>query len=137
MKKIHSIKFGIYYEDTDSSGFTYHTTYLRFAERARTELLKKSFSEILNTMSKNLYFFVVKELSVNFIKPSHLFDELKIDTFFLSNKMTSLMLKHDIFCKKLLICSIIVKLVWIKNDSGKPSRIPSNLISRFKVLEVV
>ena len=60
MKKIHKISFNVYYEDTDSTGFVYHTTYLRFAERARTELLKKSFSDVIEILNKDDFFFVVK-----------------------------------------------------------------------------
>ena len=43
MNKPEIFKLSIYYEDTDSSGFVYHTSYLKFAERARTELVKKNF----------------------------------------------------------------------------------------------
>ena len=45
MKQIHQTKFEIFYEDTDSSGFTYHTTYLKFAERARSQFVKKNLEE--------------------------------------------------------------------------------------------
>ncbi|GIR26418.1 MAG: hypothetical protein CM15mP40_10260 [Alphaproteobacteria bacterium] len=43
MKKIHEDKFKIYYENTDSSGFAYHTAYLSMAERARSNMLNKDF----------------------------------------------------------------------------------------------
>jgi len=46
MKKIHQTKFEIFYEDTDSSGFTYHTSYLKFAERARSQFVMKNLEEI-------------------------------------------------------------------------------------------
>ena len=42
MKKVHQTKFEIFYEDTDSSGLTYHTTYLKFAERARSQFVKEN-----------------------------------------------------------------------------------------------
>ena len=61
-----TIELRIYYEDTDSSGFVYHTSYLKFAERARTELVKKKFSELKELMEKNLFFFVVSELKISF-----------------------------------------------------------------------
>ena len=46
MKKIHEDKFKIYYENTDSSGFAYHTAYLSMAERARSNMLNKDFPEL-------------------------------------------------------------------------------------------
>ena len=71
MNKPEIFKLSIYYEDTDSSGFVYHTSYLKFAERARTELVKK-FSELKELMEKNLFFFVVSELKIKFLEPSFL-----------------------------------------------------------------
>ncbi len=38
---VHAYRVRIYYEDTDSSGLVYHANYLRFAERARTEMLRE------------------------------------------------------------------------------------------------
>ena len=70
MKKIHQTKFEIFYEDTDSSGFTYHTTYLKFAERARSQFVKENLEEIKNCMINNSFFFVVKEIKVNFFNES-------------------------------------------------------------------
>ena len=83
MKKIHQTKFEIFYEDTDSSGFTYHTTYLKFAERARSQFVKENLEEIKNCMLNNSFFFVVKEIKVSFFKPTFLYDQLNVKTFFL------------------------------------------------------
>jgi acyl-CoA thioester hydrolase len=37
---IHSLPVRVYYEDTDAAGIVYYANYLKFAERARTELLR-------------------------------------------------------------------------------------------------
>ena len=41
IEKFHKINIRIYYEDTDAGGIVYHSKYLNFAERARTEFLRK------------------------------------------------------------------------------------------------
>ena len=56
MKKISTKKIDIYYEDTDASGLTYHTSYLKFAERARSDILKKKFPEIVEFSKKKFIF---------------------------------------------------------------------------------
>ena len=137
MKKIHKISFNVYYEDTDSTGFVYHTTYLRFAERARTELLKKSFSHVIEILNKDDFFFVVKEIGVNYVKPSFLFDELIVVTYFLGNRIASLDLHQEIVKDKKIICKMDVKLVLVDKKSKRPMKIPRNIISRFKSMEVV
>ena len=38
---VHVFPLRVYYEDTDSGGVVYHCNYFRFAERARTEMLRQ------------------------------------------------------------------------------------------------
>ena len=137
MKQIHQTKFEIFYEDTDSSGFTYHTTYLKFAERARSQFVKENLKEIKNCMINNSFFFVVKEIKVNFFKPTFLYDQLNVKTFFLKNTLASLDLKQLIFKNDIVICEVFVKLVWIDGKSNKPSKISKNIIARFNSFEIV
>ena len=137
MNKPEIFKLSIYYEDTDSSGFVYHTSYLKFAERARTELVKKKFSELKELMEKNLFFFVVSELKIKFLEPSFLNDELEIEKHFEKNTISSIELLQQIKKHKNVICKANVKLVWINGISKKPSRIPKNIIARFNSRQVV
>ena len=137
MKKIHQTKFEIFYEDTDSSGFTYHTSYLKFAERARSQFVKENLKEIKNDMINNSFFFVVKEIKVNFFKPSFLYDPVDVKTFFIKNSFSSLDLQQLIFKNDIVICEVLVKLVWINGKSNKPSKISKNIIARFNSFEIV
>ena len=129
--------YTVYYEDTDASGLTYHTTYLKFSERARSEILNNFFPEIINSLRDNSFFFVVKDIYINFIKPTHLFDKLKVITSYVDNSYTSLKLSHLITFENNRVCEINVKLAWIDGGSQKPAKIPKNIISRFKPSEIV
>ena len=135
--KIHSYNVDIFYEDTDSSGFTYHTSYLRFAERARSKLVKERFPELIEKMEKNIFFFVVKEINVEFFTPSFLNDELTVNTFFIKSKSASIDLNQIVLRGEMKICKIFVRLVWINGKSKKPSRIPKKIIDRFNNTEIV
>ena len=137
MKRIHVDKFKIYYENTDSSGFTYHTAYLLMAERARSNMLNKDFPELTEILKKNTKFFVVKNIKVDFFKPAKLFDNLDIITFYTGNSYTSLNLIQKIEKDGILISRIDVKLVWIDGEKKKPIKIPRNIISRFKSMDIV
>ena len=57
MKKVHSSSISVYYEDTDSTGVVYHTNYLKYAERARSNLIRDKFPEIQNLFNSNVFFF--------------------------------------------------------------------------------
>ena len=137
MKKIHEDKFKIYYENTDSSGFTYHTAYLSMAERARSNMLNKDFPELTQMLKKNSKFFVVKNIKVDFFKPAKLFDNLDIITFYTGNSFTSLNLTQKIEKNGIDISKIDVQLVWIDGEKKKPIKIPRNIIYRFKSIDIV
>ena len=137
MKKIHEDKFKIFYENTDSSGFTYHTAYLSMAERARSNMLNKDFPELTQMLKKNSKFFVVKNIKVDFFKPSKLFDNLDIITFYIGNSFTSLNLTQKIEKNGIDISKIDIQLVWIDGEKKKPIKIPRNIIYRFKSIDIV
>ena len=42
MSNHHELPVRVYYEDTDAGGIVYHASYIRFAERGRTEMLRDS-----------------------------------------------------------------------------------------------
>tara|TARA_Y200000002_G_C22294311_1_gene501811 strand:- start:60 stop:473 length:414 start_codon:yes stop_codon:yes gene_type:complete len=137
MKKIHQTKFEIFYEDTDSSGFTYHTSYLKFAERARSQFVRENLEEIKDKMINNSFFFVVREIKVSFFKPTFLYDQLDVKTFFLKNSQASVDLKQLILKNDIVMSEVFVKLVWINGKSNRPSKISKNIIARFNSFEVV
>ena len=137
MKRVHEDKFKIYYENTDSSGFAYHTAYLSMAERARSNMLIKDFPELTEMLKKNSKFFVVKKIKIDFLKPAKLFDNLDIITFYAGNSFTTLNLTQKIEKNGIGISKIDVQLVWIDGGKKKPIKIPRNIIYRFKSMDIV
>ncbi len=137
MKKIHSSFFDVFYEDTDLTGFVYHTNYIKFAERARSNLVREQFPDVQKLMNSNKFYFVVSKLSTNFLKPARLGDNLRVETYFFEHSFCSIKLRQKIFIKSKLITQIDVKLVWINGNTTRPTKIPENIIARFNSLEVV
>ena len=131
-KKKHIYKTSIYYEDTDAGGIVYHTSYLRFAERARTEFLRSVHPSFLTSLRDGENFFVLRWLEVNFLKPSYLFDEITVETKILKIQKTYLKLNQLIKKNRSEICDINLDLVWIVKNKKIPTKINEDLISRFK-----
>ena len=67
-KKYHQLNIRIYFEDTDYGGIVYHSKYLNFAERARTELLRKINLDQSIIEKKYGLIFVVKKLNIELHK---------------------------------------------------------------------
>lgn len=86
------LKVRIYYEDTDSGGIVYHSNYIKFCERARSEIVFASGIEF----DENRHF-VVTKLEANYLKPAILGDVLDVKTKLIKVGAVSLVLAQDIY----------------------------------------
>ena len=76
----HSFPIRVYYEDTDFSGIVYHANYLRFIERARTEMLREKDIHQGEILSGEKLFFVVARMNLEFLRPARMDDLLTVET---------------------------------------------------------
>ena len=122
----------IYYEDTDLGGIVYHANYLKFCERARSEIF---FSKGLVPIDGNRSFMVTK-IEADFLGSATLADMIEVKTSIYQTKKISLILLQEIFLieragQKLddeqKIFSTKVKLAYI--EDGKPILIPQEQLS--------
>ena len=130
MTKIYEYKFKIYYEDTDSGGVVYYANYLKFIERARSEIIKSLGFSNTNLMEKFNLFFIVKYCNINYKKPAKLEDELIVFTSVVSLSKTSLVMKQDVKRHDDLVAESEVCLVAV-DMKGKPTKIPEELKKLF------
>ena len=125
----HNLK--VYYEDTDSGGVVYYANYLKFLERARTEALfsigfsNKKIQENYNSL------IIVKSCNIEYKKPAHLEDELKVRSFVKSITKTSFFMNQIITKDDEIIVEAQVHLVFV-NKEGKPIKIPDEIYLKFK-----
>ncbi len=117
------MKIRIYYEDTDAGGIVYHTNYIKYCERARSELFFKR--DTTPTDGKNSGF-VVKNISANFLGMAYLGDMVEVKTEVIIKKISSITLKQSILSKDKKIFEMDILLVFVRD--GKPKRIPKNLL---------
>lgn len=118
------MKIRIYYEDTDAGGVVYHTNYIKYCERARSELF---FSNNRPVTVNNCHF-VIKNLKADFIKPAKLGDMVDVKTKMLSHKKTSMVIKHDIYREDELLFSAELLAVYVDATVGRPKRIDEDTI---------
>jgi len=77
---VHRHKVRVYFEDTDAGGVVYHATFLAFAERARTEMMRefgKSHAEMIRETGA---IFTVRQCTIEYLRPARLDDLLEIET---------------------------------------------------------
>jgi len=128
MSKKYKHKIKVYYEDTDSGGVVYYANYLKFLERARTEMLNSENLSNTKLLKENKIFIIVKSCNINFIKPAKLEDELEIISYTKTVTKTSFIMHQSILKKNEMISDAEVHLV-IVNEQGKPTKFPNSLRS--------
>ncbi len=113
------MKIRVYYEDTDAGGIIYHTNYIKYCERARSEIFFEK--NIMPTLGQESGF-VVRDIKASFLATSTLGDMLEVTTHIITLKRSSLILLQEVWRDKTKIFSMEIVLVYI--DKGKPCRMP-------------
>ncbi len=107
----------VYYEDTDAGGIVYHSNYLNFCERARSEFFfQKGMTPILNDAH-----FVVRKMDCDFISSAKFADVLEVTTDVLEINRASFKLFHEIKKDDKVLFTATVLAVLAKE--GKVQRI--------------
>ena len=123
--------FKIYYEDTDSGGVVYYANYLKFIERARTEMINE-LGFTLTTLHKDYdRLFLVKKIECEYIESCSLEDRLKVQSRVLLLKNASFELEQNILKQNNIIFRSKILMVCV-NSQGAPSKIPNGLHSLMK-----
>ena len=119
----------VYYEETDAGGVVYHSNYLHFMERARTEWLRQlGFSQEQCRREQNLLFAVTK-MEIQFLAPARLDDTLTVSVLLHSYKQASLTLQQGIHRdsdhRQLIQATVHIVAL---NNQFKPTRLPVDLV---------
>ena len=133
----HKNNVRVYYEDTDAGGVVYHSNYLKYAERSRTEMLRKY--KIEQEVLKNNYSirFIVKDLFIEYYKAAILDDYLTIKSLIIKISSAKIKMEQEIYRKNTLLAKINITLGSI-NLEGKPSRLPIfvlNILSAGQIIK--
>jgi acyl-CoA thioester hydrolase len=124
----HKLALRVYYEDTDFSGRVYHASYLRFLERGRTEWLRARGVAQQDLARDGSIVFVVRRLTIDFVKPALMDDMLTIDTRLASLGAASFDFAQAILRDGATLAEALVSVVALK--AGRPSRLPAELRAR-------
>ena len=124
-------KLKVYYEDTDAGGVVYYANYLKFLERARSELIYSFGLSNKKLLKEYDTLIIVKSCNIQYKKPAKLEDELEIDSKIKSFTKTSFTIDQTIKRKEEIISLAEIVLVTV-DKSGKPIKIPKVLANFIK-----
>ena len=131
----------VYYEDTDSGGVVYYANYLKFMERARTELLRSIGYEQDQLQQEWGIIFAVHSASIQYKKPARFNDELTVVTTISSLAKASILFKqsvnlaashHGAAVNGGLLADAEIKIACLNAEKFSPQSIPKTIIENIK-----
>lgn len=121
----------VYWEDTDASGIVYHTAYLRWAERARTELLRSFGFDQSRLLSEIGVAFAVRRCDIDFLLPARLDDLLDVETEVAEVGGASIRLAQRIGRSGDALARLLLRLACLDRE-GRPVRVPAAVRAAFE-----
>jgi acyl-CoA thioester hydrolase len=121
---IHRYSLRVYYEDTDAGGVVYHATYLRYAERARTEALRDAGIPHAALVERFHRMFMVHRAEIDYVRPAVLDDLLVVETETMDVGGATVLLRQTVRGSSGVCASLCIKLACVQLEGNRPARIP-------------
>ena len=117
----------VYFEDTDAGGVVYHSRYLNFFERARTEMMRARGLSMTELKEKHKLIWVVLDINARFMQAAKLDDELLVTAEVTWMKGVRQGFRQQMTRKEdgVLIATAELSAVMLHADSLKPARMPA------------
>jgi acyl-CoA thioester hydrolase len=128
----HYFEVRVYYENTDAGGVVYHADYLKFAEQARTELLRGH--GISQAELKHLYtcVLVVTQLNIKYEKAARLDDIIQVRTKLERTSKATLDLHQTLWVGEDRIADMAVTVAAVDSEKWNLTRLPEDMIKKIK-----
>jgi len=120
----HLYAIRVYYEDTDAGGVVYHASYLRFAERARTEALRDMGIPHAAMVEQFGVMFMVRRIEIEYPRAARPDDSLIVETEVLDVGGATARLRQTIRNQDGVNAELMVRLACVQTGGNKPGRIP-------------
>ena len=119
----------IYWEDTDAGGIVFYANYLKFFERARTELLRALDLGQQQLREQTGGMFVVTDARLRYLRPARLDDELIVTARLQDSGRASMTIEQQAFlttqatpAQPQLLCEASIRIGWVDGTSMRAAR---------------
>jgi len=135
---VHRYQLRVYYEDTDAAGIVYYANYLKFIERARTEMMREAGVSHSHLMASRGIAFIVRRCLADFRAPARLDDLLEVRTRLLALGGASIDAEQVVWHGQDSLVRCEIRLACI-DRTGRPVRLPEEVhaaLARFHPREL-
>ncbi len=118
----------VYYEDTDLAGIVYYANYLKFIERARTEVVREMGVDQVALKAEG-FVFAVRRVEADYLAPARFDDDLEVATTIAEVTGARLVFRQEVMRGDERLFSALVTVVGLTTD-GRPARLPARFRQR-------
>ncbi len=118
----------VYYEDTDAGGVVFYANYLKFFERARTEMLRSMGFEQDRLIDEQGIIFVVRSVQIDYLMPARFNEQINVSAVVTLAKKASLIFEQTITRGSDVLCTGTVRIACLDSKNMRPKAIPDILL---------
>jgi acyl-CoA thioester hydrolase len=132
--RTHRFALRVYFEDTDVAGIVYYANYLRFMERARSDMLRLLGVDQRAALESGEGVYAVAEVSIRYRAPARLDDDLLVVTDIEAIRAASVLIHQRVMRGDGILADAMVTAAFITPE-GRPRRQPRDWVRRFERLQ--
>ena len=132
--KEHRFALTVFFEDTDTAGIVYHANYLRFFERARSDMLRAAGIDQRAAIDQGLGAYAVSEMGIKWRRPAKLDDDLIVVSRVTAVRAASCSIHQRVMRGPQILAEATVTAALLTPE-GRPRRQPAEWIERFRAIE--
>ena len=121
-----SLPIRVYIEDTDAGGIVYYVNYLKYLERARTELMR-TFGLERAAVSDAGWNFVVSDVSLSYKEPARLDDQLHATAVISAVGGATINFHQKVRRAGAVLVSGDIQIACVDRGTGRPTRLDAAL----------
>lgn len=129
----HEFVLRVYFEDTDLTGVVYHANYLRFMERARSDMLVAAGIDQRSAFDAGEGAYVVRDVHIAYRAPAGLGEELRVASRLMSLRPAAVVIQQRVMRGETILAEAEVEAVFV-SPSGRPRRQPAEWLEAFEPL---
>src|SRR3954452_14917312 len=129
----HRFALSVYFEDTDAYGIVYYANYLKFMERARSDMIRAVGVDQAAELKRSGSAYAVVEVDIKYRRPGRLGDDLQVVSQVDQVRASSVDIHQRVMRGAELLTNARVTAAFL-DGTGRPRRQPSDWVKKFKAI---
>jgi acyl-CoA thioester hydrolase len=129
----HRFALSVYFEDTDAYGIVYYANYLKFMERARSDMIRAVGVDQAAELKRSGSAYAVVEVDIKYRRPGRLGDDLQVVSHVDQVRASSVNIHQRVMRGAELLTDATVTAAFLDGE-GRPRRQPGDWVEKFKAI---